>query len=349
MRRPLILALGLLASVAVRVASAQSVAPPVEVGLDVSALLVANGSHLQRGPRLVVNFDGRNAMQFTANLQKLAEWEDTAQIETDLYIAAYRRLVYAGGPVRAFATFGGGLERTLIVTRPVTFGDPPVTFPSTRGVEVLPAVTTGVGIDFRLARRAAIFLESSFVLTERLNARFSGGLIVPVGSYPAQARLAPTVPWAKLDAGERAWVTTDGGREVDGEVVTRSVNTLTLRTLAGTVLSFGADDIRAIDTTDPIRNGTMLGLKIGGIGAIAPAVLISLLFCALEDCSTQDVVQVNAFLIGIGAGIGAAAGALTDSLRERRVPLYRRGASTTVTVAPIVTGGRMGGGAVIRW
>jgi hypothetical protein len=157
------------------------------------------------------------------------------------------------------------------------------------------------------------------------------------------------VPWAELDAGERAWVTTADGREVDGEVVGRTAATLTLRTPTATV-SFTADDVRAIDTTDPIRNGTVLGAKIGGLGAIAPAVLVTGLLCVLEDgCSASEVLGVNGLLIGMGLGIGAATGALADSLRERRVPLYRRGDSSRVMLTPVVGRHRLGGRAVIRW
>lgn len=350
MRRMLILALAFVVGVAVRDASAQSAAPPVELGLDVSATLVPDRSGLQRGPRLVVNFNGRNSVQFTACLQKLSPWEDLAQRETDVYLAAYRRLVHAAGPVRVFATLGGGLERTVIFAPATTFGNPPVTFPSSRGVEILPAFTTGAAIDFRLGSRAAIVLESSFVLTDRLGGRVSGGLVVPVGSYPSRpGRLASSVPWAELDAGERAWVTTGDGRELDGEVVGPSAATLTLRTRTGMV-SFTADDVRAIDTTDPIRNGTVLGAKIGGFGALVPSVLITFLVCALEEeCGVGEVLWVNGVLVGMGAGVGAATGALADSLRERRVPLYRRGGSTSVMLAPIVGGHRLGGRAVIRW
>jgi hypothetical protein len=58
---------------------------------------------------------------------------------------------------------------------------------------------------------------------------------------------------------------------------------------------------------------------------------------------------INGVFIGIGAGVGASMGALADSLRERRVPVYRRGGSTSVMLTPIVGGHRLGGGAVIRW
>lgn len=349
MRQSWVLALVFLVgvSVTVRDARAQSAAPPVEVGLDVSTTIVPERSGVQRGPRLVVNVDGRNAVQFTARLQKLAPWEDYEQ-ETDLYLAAYRRLVHAAGPVRVYATLGGGLERTVIVTPAVTFGNPPITFPSTRGVEVLPAFTSGAAFDVRVASHAAVVIESSFVLTDRLGGRLSAGLVVPIGSYPSRSRLASSVPWAQLDAGERAWITTVDGREVDGEVARRSADTLALRTRTG-IVSLAVNDVRAIDTTDPIRNGTVLGAKIGTVGALVPAVFATLGLCLSEQCGVDDVLLINGILVGIGAGVGAATGALADSLRERRVPLYRRGASTSVTFAPIVGRHRMGGGAVIRW
>jgi hypothetical protein len=351
MRRHLILALVVVAGVATRDASAQT-PPPVELGLDVSVTPAANDSDLHWGPRLVLNRDGRNSVQFTASLQKLSPWDD-AQIRRDLYLAAYRRLVHAAGPVRVHATLGGGLERTVIVAPAVTFGDdPPITFPGSRGVHVRPAVTTGAVIDFRLGSRAAIVLEPSLVVTRVLGARFSFGLVVPVGSSytstSAPRRLDPSVPWAALDPGERAWITTGDGREVDGEVVGRSAATLSLRTLTG-IVSLTPDDVRAIDTTDPIRNGTVLGAKIGGIGSLALSIPVTLIYCAFERCDGGDVLVINGVFIGIGAGVGASMGALADSLRERRVPVYRRGGSTSVMLTPIVGGHRLGGGAVIRW
>lgn len=349
MHRSLIWALALVAGVAVCDASAQSAAPPAELGLEVAAL-VPNINGPQLGPRLVVNFDGRTSVQFMASFQKLSRLDDSARSKTDAYLVAYRRLVHTDGPVRVFATIGGGLTRTFIVTDPQTFGNPPITFAATSGAEVLPAFTTGAAIDFRLPGRAAIVLESAFVLRDTLGARFSGVLVVPVGSNRSRPeRLASSVPWAELDAGDRAWVTTGDGREVDGEVVWRTAGTLTLRTRTG-MAAFAAGDVREIDTTDPIRNGTVLGLKIGTFGAIVPAFFVTLLFCSLDDgCSAGEILGVNSLFFGIGAGVGAATGALTDSLRERRVPVYRRGGSTRVMVAPIVGGHRLGGRAVIRW
>jgi hypothetical protein len=349
MRRSLTLALAFVAGVAVCDAGAQTAPPPVELGLDVSVTPATNGSDLHWGPRLVVNRDGRNSVQFTGSLQKLSPWDD-AQIEKDLYLAAYRRLVHAAGPVRVHATLGGGLERIVIVAPPITFGEPPITFPGSRGVHVRPVFTTGAAIDFRLASRAAIVFESSVVVSEVLGARFSGGLVVPVGSsYPSgPRRLASSVPWAALDPGERAWITTGDGREVDGDVVSRSAATLSLRTPTG-IVSLTADDVRAIDTTDPVRNGTVLGAKIGGIGSLALSIPVTLLYCAFEGCDGVDVLVINGVFIGIGAGVGASMGALADSLRERRVPLYRRGGSSSLMLAPIVSGHRLGGRAVIRW
>lgn len=345
-----ILSLAFVTAVGVRDAVAQSAAPSVELGLDISATLVPESSGLQRGPRLVVNLDGHNALQFTANLQALSPWEDAAERDTDLYLAAYRRLLHAAGPLRVAATLGGGVERTVITTPAVTFGRPPVTFPASRGVQLRPAFTTGAAIDLRLGRRAAIALESSFLLTDRIGGRLSGGLLVPLRPYSAgPSRLASSVPWAELDAGERAWITTAAGREVQGEVVGRSAATLTLRTGTG-VLSFTADEVHAIDTTDPIRNGAVLGAKIGGIGALGLSISMTVLVCTyLEECSAGEVAGINTLLAGMGTGVGAVTGALVDSLRERRVPMYRRGGSAGIRLAPIVAEGRLGGRAVIRW
>lgn len=343
-------ALAFVAGVAVSDASGQSATPPVELGVDVSTSVLPNRNGFQWGPRVVMNLDGRNAVQFTVSLQNLSPWDDFAQKKTDLYLAAYRRLVHTAGPVRVFATLGGGLDRTVIVVPETTFGNPPITFPSSRGVAVRPLFSTGTAIDLRVGRRAAIVLESSFLLTEVLGGRVSGGLVVPVGSVPSRPdRLASSVPWAALDPGERAWVTTGDGREAHGEVVGRSADALTLRTLTG-VMSFSAADVHAIDTTDSIRNGTVRGAKIGTLGGAVPAVFVTGLFCSLvEECSVGDMLRLSGAFVGIGVGVGMVTGALVDSLRERRVPLYRRAGMSSLLLAPIIDRHRLGGGATLRW
>jgi hypothetical protein len=350
MVRSLFCALVFVAGLATREALAQTAVPPVEIGLDASALLTPDGGGLARGPRLIINFDGRNALEITASLQALSASDALDQRETDLYLAAFKRVVHATGPVRVFGTLGGGLERTLIVVPgSVLPGPPPVTFPPSTGRQLLPAFTVGSGIDLRISRRAAIVFESSFVVTDRFSGRLTGGLVLPVGAYPAQpGRLAASVPWGRLSEGDRAWVTTDDGREVVGEVVLRSATRLAIRT-EGRVTSFGPDEVRAIDTTDPVRNGVVLGSKIGGLSALAPSVLVTYLICALEECGVQEVLAVNAAFFGMGAGIGAITGALADSLREGRAPLYRRGGANDVVIAPLLRKQGFGVGAVIGW
>ena len=101
---------------------------------------------------------------------------------------------------------------------------------------------------------------------------------------------------------------------------------------------------------NPIRNGTVLGVTIGSLAALGLSIPLTLLFCALEDgCDAGEVLTINGVMIGMGAGAGAAIGAMADSLRERRVPLYRRVGSTGVMLTPIVGTHRLGGRAVIRW
>lgn len=349
MRKSLILAAVFIAGLGARDAHAQSAAPPVEVGLDVSGTIDPDRPALRFGPRLAINFDGQNALQLTASLQKPTTEYFSGQVKSDMFLGAYRRLVHTAGTVRVSAMLGGGFTRTVIATPAVTFGNPPVTFPATRGVFVRPAVTTGAAVDFRLGRHAAIVLESSVVLTDRLDGRLSAGLVVPIGSYgPGPARLASSVPWARLDPGERAWVTTIDGREIEGEVVDRSDARLTLRTSTGRS-AFSIDDVRAIDTTDPIRNGTIIGTAIGAAGGAVPGIFATLVYCSEEHCGVGEALWINSVFIGMGAGIGAATGALADSLRVRRTPLYRRGGSPTVSVAPIIGRRQLGGGAVIRW
>ncbi|MCC7010047.1 MAG: hypothetical protein IT184_14665 [Acidobacteria bacterium] len=351
MMRSLFLAVAFVTSPAAHQAAAQTAAPAVELGIDASALLIRDRGGLARGPRLVVNFDGRNALQVTTSLQALSPSEPLTKRTTDLHLAAFKRVVHAEGPVRAFTTLGGGFARTLIVVGESALpGPPPVTFPASRSSEVLPAFTVGGGVDVRVGAHAAIVLESSFILTDRLAGRLSAGVVVPIGAYPTRPRdVAASTPWAGLAEGDRAWVTNGQGREIAGEVVLRSASRLTLHT-AGGLMSFAPDEIDAIDTTDSIRNGIARGVKIGALGALAPSVLVTYLACAFEEeCGAGEVLAVNALFVGIGAGIGSAIGALADSLRDHRAPLYRRTLGTGITVTPLLRKQGAGVAAVVRW
>jgi hypothetical protein len=228
-------------------------------------------------------------------------------------------------------------------------GVSPIVWPASTARLWEPAVTIGSGVDLRIGRHASVVLESSVIFTGQIVGRFSAGVVVPVGAYPTRPGvLAAAVPWRGLSEGDRAWVTRGGGQEVAGEVVRLSSTSLVLRTGAG-VETFGPDDIAAIDTTDPIRNGTVRGAKIGAIGGAGQAVFVSLLLCAMEECDAQELVGVNATLVGIGTGVGAAIGALADSLRERREPLYRRRGAAAFTITPLLGKQALGVGGVIRW
>jgi hypothetical protein len=352
--RQIAVCLSVVLAASVRVALAQSL-PTVELGVDATASLDPDRG-FQWGPRVVINSDERNSVQFTASLQNL-RWrnvgsqDDGVQQQIDTYLVAYRRLVHASGPVRVSALLGGGLERTLLVTPTITFGDPPITFPGSRGAEIDPAFTIGATFDIRLWKRAAVAVEASAVFTDVINGRVSGGVVIPVGAYgSSRERLPSSVPWAQLDPGERAWITTSDGREVDGRVLTRTGSTLTLQTVVDRI-TLAAADVRAIDTTDPIRNGAVLGAKIGGLGAAGFAAFVTVALCAMEEgCGRSELLLFNTAFAGLGAGIGAVTGALADSLRERRAPLYRRGESSScVIVAPMVGKRGFGGRAVIVW
>ena len=115
----------LVASLAARDAVAQTAAPRLELGLDATSLLDPDRSGLARGPRLVVNFDGRNALQVTTSFQALSPSEPFVSRENDLYLAAFKRVVHANGPLRVFTTLGGGLSRTVVAARETSFPGPP--------------------------------------------------------------------------------------------------------------------------------------------------------------------------------------------------------------------------------
>jgi hypothetical protein len=317
-------------------ACAQAASPLVEAGIDLVGLLATGSSGPGRGPRLVVHFDERDALQLQVTLQPLTADGPVERTETDRYLATFKRVVHQRGSTRVFTTLGGAIERCRIVVPAITFGNPPITIPESSLTETVPAFTLGSGVEFRLGTHVAVVLDAALVWSDVIGGQLAAGLLVPLRAYPARSEpLASSVPWSPVSEGTRVWVTTEDGQEVDGAIVAMSATRLDLRTAAGRV-TFAPERVRAIDTTDPIRNGVVLGAKIGGFGAILPSVLISYLVCAFEEeCSAGDLVGVNALFIGLGTGIGATVGALADSLRERRAPVYRRSSGSAFSVVPI--------------
>ena len=331
-------------------AQAQAAAPGVEVGVHGGGLLASPRPTPSFGPRLTIRFDTHTAFEVLADLQRPVTTSPFETIETDMVYARVKRTVFARAATSVFATIGGGGGRARISTSEQVFGAGPVVLPATSVTTAEMALVTGGGIDVRLAPRLRLILESEAMFgTGGITGRVVAGLAMPLQALPSPGAALPAdVPWARLEAGDRAWVTTTDGRSFDGEVVSRTRTELQVATGAGRV-ALSHDDIQRLSTADPIRDGTMRGFLIGGFSALGYSAFGTVVVCATESCSGGDIVRINGILGGLGFGIGATIGALTDSFRERPVEIYRRGAAADISVIPVVSRRSAGVGGAIRW
>ena len=156
-------------------------------------------------------------------------------------------------------------------------------------------------------------------------------LIVTVANGASQSPAGPDGPAPvppRLHSGEAVWVTTSGGDELAGTVRSASLLTLELTT-TGVERSIEWKDIVLVEVRDSAWNGTRNGALIG---AAAGGTFAGLLFWGLRcksDCgpgysATRDAIEGIAVGAAMGAGGGALAGWLIDSLVRGRDIRYRR-------------------------
>ena len=115
------------------------------------------------------------------------------------------------------------------------------------------------------------------------------------------------------------WVTATDGREWQGRVVSASGPELRLAGRSGQV-SVDWDEIGLVEANvqDPIANGVWNGALTGGLSAAGFAGFIVALVCSIEGCDASDVTEFALLWSGVGAGVGAATGALVDRARPSR-------------------------------
>lgn len=132
------------------------------------------------------------------------------------------------------------------------------------------------------------------------------------------------------------WVTTAGGQESKGRLVSFTPERLVVR-VGGADRTINMSDLLRVDTTDSISNGIKTGAIAGGIfGGLAA---LGLTTC--DGCG-GSAVAIGAFAVGFYTLAGAGLGALIDHAIEDRRPIYTRTAPRQVVIQPLVS--RRGGG-----
>jgi hypothetical protein len=171
--------------------------------------------------------------------------------------------------------------------------------------------------------RAVLFVVAGFLVTAA-----AASAQEPAASFGALA--------GRIQVGQRIWVTDTTGREVRGRLERLSSDGLVLK--ASGLETFAAPDIRRVRARarDSLKNGTLIGLGIGGgmgtawcIGAIA------------DDSGDIDarVECAEGFTVfpGLGALIGLAVDAvIPGKVREvYRAPLSQEASRASLMVVPL--------------
>lgn len=136
----------------------------------------------------------------------------------------------------------------------------------------------------------------------------------------------------RVPAGTTVYVTTVGGQEIKGKVVTVAGSSMKISLRDAAMREFSEADVARVRAKDPLWNGILIGAAVGA----TPAVLLFEPGCvepfAVPDCKTVS----RGAGVAISAGMGAGVGLLWDVLHRRRVfhgaqPARR----TSVVIAPV--------------
>jgi hypothetical protein len=332
----------------VLVAMAVAVWPPAAVAgqeagrpiaeLGIHGALGAAGPVSSAGPHVVVNFGPRTSVEFSVDRQ--IRRNDT--VRDHVYVQLRQTLVHLDRGA-FFATVGGLRVTERETFRYSQYGAP---FPDITYRDQGGGIITGIGVDRAIAPFAAIRAEAQIILAEPgIFARLDGGLSVPIGRYAAAPPPYPLpVSIARLATGQTVWVTTSGGMEVKGTVGARSEDGLTIRHRGGAT-RLALSEIVLIEAPDSLLNGTVIGAASGGISAGVFGLLLGAVLCEGEAaaCALGGAMVLG----GAGAGIGAVAGAITDSFVEGRQVVFRADRSGRVEVIPVFS--TQGAGVAFRW
>jgi hypothetical protein len=296
--------------------------PRIEFGGQ-AAVLTDGEKITAAGPRILVNFTRGTALDVAADLQigpgsGSQAWEGNS----NLVFVQLRRTVSESRKGALFATVGVYTwfsDKELPaseVARIRSF------LPGFATSSTITGLTVGFGVRREISRHLALEAQVRGIFGQYNVARFEAGVAIPAGSFPAERPVAPmfavpnvsrTTP-ARVQAGQRVWVTMTDGREITGHVSAFSTASLELRTGTATT-SIPLDTVRKIEIPDSLTDGILIGLGVGAGAGVASGFG----YCAAHtECSPG----IPPIFTGVGAGIGAVIGWLMDARHEVRHLLY---------------------------
>jgi hypothetical protein len=125
---------------------------------------------------------------------------------------------------------------------------------------------------------------------------------------------------SRVHIGDTVRIVDSAGQKTQGKFESISESSLRIR-VEGSVREFREPAIREVqrEFRDPIGNGAFKGALIGGGAGLAAGVVIATgEACESGACAMQAVALAGA----MGAGIGAASGALVDSLKHSYATIF---------------------------
>jgi hypothetical protein len=135
------------------------------------------------------------------------------------------------------------------------------------------------------------------------------------GGFTASASAqepALTAALGQLKDGASIAIREADGSQTTGRFVGATRTLLTLKTREGRSLDVPLDRVRRVSVDDPVRDGVLMGAGIGGGSGIVTALAL----CGTYD-GNCDGGAATLLMGAIGAGVGAAIGAIADSTHVR--------------------------------
>jgi hypothetical protein len=319
-----------------------STKPIVEVGGEFSAGPGADGDWQALGARIGVNFDARTALEVSVAPQLNRDHFT----RVDYGFVQLKRSLHAFDRGSLFGTLGISQSKQDFSRE---YSDP---FPDSYPTNYSWGPSFGFGAEVEVAPYLGLRGDVQYVLSQDSLLRFVGSATVPMGRYRDRSRaLDPpelvASPAGRVRLGQTVWVTSAGGSEVKGEVVARSLQGLTIRHAFGSV-AVSMPDIQKIEVTDGLGDGIAVGAITGGITGGVLGWLGGGAWCeGGAECQAFSSLLIG----GLGTGVGALAGAIVDSFRDTRRPLFDAGSrqGLHISVAPVLAKRRAGIGGAISW
>ena len=143
-----------------------------------------------------------------------------------------------------------------------------------------------------------------------------------------------------LRPGDRVTVTDDRGRNLTGRIIDLSPSTLYLEGRFRLRLDLPTADVSLIEVSDPLRNGTLIGLAVAAI----PAYLLSAGAYSYAYNEGGSPAGAAAWSAGLSLGLGALLGSGVDALIRRSYVIHgpTGAARQRLTVSPLLSAHRRG-------